>query len=75
MDEATQRNSALVEENAATSVVLERQAKAMDEQVAFFQVEGENVVSGEPKHVAKPHELTPRRPAGSAKQKWSSAAA
>jgi methyl-accepting chemotaxis protein len=39
MDEATQQNSALVEENAATSQVLEQQAKAMDEQVAFFRVE------------------------------------
>ena len=39
MDEVTQQNSALVEENAATAKTLEHQAKAMDEQVAFFQVE------------------------------------
>jgi methyl-accepting chemotaxis protein len=58
MDEATQRNSALVEENAATSVVLERQAKAMDEQVAFFQVEGETAVSGD-KHTNRPAVLRP----------------
>jgi len=38
MDEATQQNSALVEENAATAKTLEHQAKAMDEQVAFFQI-------------------------------------
>ena len=38
MDQATQQNSALVEENAATAKTLEHQAKAMDEQVAFFQI-------------------------------------
>jgi methyl-accepting chemotaxis protein len=37
MDEATQQNSALVEENAATAKVLEQQAKAMDERVSFFR--------------------------------------
>jgi methyl-accepting chemotaxis protein len=40
MDEVTQQNSALVEENAATAKTLEQQAKAMDERVAFFHVEG-----------------------------------
>ncbi len=38
MDEVTQQNSALVEENAATAKTLEHQAKVMDEQVAFFQL-------------------------------------
>ena len=38
MDEVTQQNSALVEENAATAKTLEHQAKAMDEQVAFFRI-------------------------------------
>ncbi|MBI1204582.1 MAG: HAMP domain-containing protein [Rhodopseudomonas sp.] len=38
MDEVTQQNSALVEENAATARTLEHQAKAMDDQVAFFQI-------------------------------------
>jgi len=38
MDEVTQQNSALVEENAATAKTLEQQAKAMDTQVAFFQI-------------------------------------
>ncbi|MCW5692858.1 MAG: HAMP domain-containing protein [Pseudolabrys sp.] len=38
MDQTTQQNSALVEENAATAKTLEHQAKAMDEQVAFFQI-------------------------------------
>jgi methyl-accepting chemotaxis protein len=38
MDEVTQQNSALVEENAATSRTLEHQVKAMDERVAAFSV-------------------------------------
>jgi methyl-accepting chemotaxis protein len=40
MDEVTQQNSALVEENAATAKTLEHQAKNMDEQVAFFRLDG-----------------------------------
>src|SRR3954451_356868 len=38
MDEVTQQNSALVEENAATAKELERQAAAMDDRVSFFRV-------------------------------------
>jgi methyl-accepting chemotaxis protein len=38
MDEVTQKNSALVEENAATAKALENRARFMDEQVAFFQI-------------------------------------
>ena len=37
MDETTQQNSALVEENAATAKTLEEQAKSMDERVASFR--------------------------------------
>ncbi len=40
MDEVTQQNSALVEENAATAKTLEHQAKAMGERVSFFRVGG-----------------------------------
>jgi methyl-accepting chemotaxis protein len=40
MDEVTQQNSALVEENAATAKTLEHQAHAMDERVAFFRIAG-----------------------------------
>ena len=39
MDEVTQQNSALVEENAATAKTLEQQAQTMDERVAFFHVD------------------------------------
>ena len=41
MDEATQQNSALVEENAATAKMLEQQAKTMDKCVAFFKLSGD----------------------------------
>ena len=39
MDDVTQQNSALVEENAATAKTLEHQAKAMDERVAVFKLD------------------------------------
>jgi methyl-accepting chemotaxis protein len=38
MDEVTQQNSALVEENAATARTLEQQSQAMDHQVGFFRL-------------------------------------
>jgi methyl-accepting chemotaxis protein len=39
MDEVTQQNSALVEENAATARTLEHQAKTMDERVSYFRID------------------------------------
>jgi len=51
MDEATQQNAALVEENAATAKALENQAQSMDEQVAFFKIDG---ASGVVETVKKP---------------------
>jgi methyl-accepting chemotaxis protein len=39
MDEVTQQNSALVEENAATAKTLESQSAAMSERVAFFRID------------------------------------
>ena len=38
MDEVTQHNSALVEENAATAKTLEHQAQSMNEQVSVFRL-------------------------------------
>jgi hypothetical protein len=38
-DEATQQNSALVDENAASAKTLENQALAMDQRVAYFQID------------------------------------
>jgi hypothetical protein len=47
MDEVTQQNSALVEENAATAKTLEQQARAMDERIAFFRIaENDTQVGG-----------------------------
>ncbi len=37
MDEVTQKNSALVEENAATAKTLEEQQVALNEQVSYFR--------------------------------------
>ena len=41
MDELTQQNSALVEENAATAKTLEQQSSVMAERIAFFRIEAE----------------------------------
>ena len=41
MDEVTQQNSALVEENAATAKTLEQQVKAMDARLAAFRLSAE----------------------------------
>ncbi len=41
MDEVTQQNSALVEENAASAKTLEHQSETMNQKVAFFQLEEE----------------------------------
>jgi methyl-accepting chemotaxis protein len=48
MDEVTQQNSALVEENAATAKTLDQQARAMCDQVAFFRIADD----AEPMHAA-----------------------
>jgi methyl-accepting chemotaxis protein len=65
MDEVTQQNSALVEENAATAKTLEQQAKAMDDQVAFFRlIEGGNIEV--PKAAPKSVVALPPKPAAPA---------
>jgi methyl-accepting chemotaxis protein len=46
MDEVTQQNSALVEENAATAKTLENQSTAMQERVDYFQLEGAGAPMG-----------------------------
>ncbi len=62
MDEVTQQNSALVEENAATAKTLEYQAKAMDEQVSVFQIAGGDAFRPSAAR-AEPVEAAPARPA------------
>ncbi len=67
MDQATQQNSALVEENAATAKTLENQAVAMTEKVAVFRLDnGAMSAATEP---------APRQPAAMAGAKTSAAAA
>jgi methyl-accepting chemotaxis protein len=61
MDEVTQQNSALVEENAATAKTLEHQAKAMDERVAFFKLD-----SADGEHTATPADAREHRPVAAA---------
>ena len=52
LDEVTQQNSALVEENAATAKALDLQSVEMTERVAFFKLtqdqDSEEQVEGEP---------------------------
>jgi methyl-accepting chemotaxis protein len=45
MDEVTQQNSALVEQNAAAAKALEQQSQAMHQRVSFFQLESTNDAS------------------------------
>jgi methyl-accepting chemotaxis protein len=64
MDEATQQNSALVEENAATAKTLAHQAAAMNERVSIFKL-GEASSAGD---VAPPSVVPLRRPAANGAQ-------
>jgi methyl-accepting chemotaxis protein len=59
MDEVTQQNSALVEENAATAKTLEHQSAAMGERVSFFQIDQPAVADA-----SSPAGTAPSRPAG-----------
>jgi methyl-accepting chemotaxis protein len=62
MDEMTQQNSALVEENAASTRTLEHQSGAMNEKVAFFRIDGDDAAA-----TPEPVIETPRKPEASAK--------
>ena len=67
MDEVTQQNSALVEENAATAKTLEHQAKAMDERVAFFKLAvGSDVMPVVP--TLRPAAVSTQQPAAAPKR-------
>jgi methyl-accepting chemotaxis protein len=48
MDEVTQQNSALVEENAATAKTLEQQAHVMDQRVAYFKIDDSHETAAAP---------------------------
>jgi methyl-accepting chemotaxis protein len=66
MDEATQQNSALVEENAATAKTLEEQQAAMTERISFFRF-GQGRAAAAPKPAARSQVTAPaaaaKRPA------------
>ena len=62
MDEVTQQNSALVEENAATAKTLEHQTRVMDEQIAFFKI----AEGGNAQRIAQAAAVNAQRPAGAA---------
>jgi methyl-accepting chemotaxis protein len=64
MDEVTQQNSALVEENAATAKALEDQASAMGQRIAAFKL---NQALDQARDHAGPKHASPR--AGAAKAK------
>jgi uncharacterized phage infection (PIP) family protein YhgE len=67
MDEATQQNSALVEENAAAAKSLEQQSQGMDERVSFFRLDDAPSVDAAP-----PPLVAFKRPvAGTARQQAS----
>jgi methyl-accepting chemotaxis protein len=65
MDEVTQQNSALVEENAATAKTLDQQAHAMSERVSFFRVadeaEAQRSYATKPQPGAKPKSVNNAR--------------
>jgi methyl-accepting chemotaxis protein len=66
MDEVTQQNSALVEENAATAKTLEQQSQAMDERVSFFHLEAREAArapASAPQRAAMAPSRAPAKPA------------
>jgi methyl-accepting chemotaxis protein len=69
MDEVTQQNSALVEENAATAKTLESQAGAMDHRVGVFQLDdaGSSAQVARPMIAKAPAASAPKRPASAPK--------
>jgi methyl-accepting chemotaxis protein len=60
MDEVTQQNSALVEENAATAKTLESQSGAMNDQVSKFIVDNAAVARSAPAQMEKVHAPAPK---------------
>jgi methyl-accepting chemotaxis protein len=62
MDQVTQQNSALVEQNAATSKTLEQQAAHMKERVSYFRLDAERGNAAAAAHVPV---QTARRPTAS----------
>ena len=72
MDEVTQQNSALVEENAATAKTLEHQANAMNDRVAAFHIVGGDFPALA--HEQRPVEIVRAKPQSPAVSKRTAAA-
>jgi methyl-accepting chemotaxis protein len=62
MDEVTQQNSALVEENAATAKTLEDQQRAMSEQIRFFHFDSGETAAPAARPAAAPAPAKPAAP-------------
>ena len=73
MDQVTQQNSALVEENAAAAKALEQQSQAMDERVSFFRLE--QVADAPPPVTARPAADAAKRHAADAAKRHAADAA
>jgi methyl-accepting chemotaxis protein len=70
MDEVTQQNSALVEENAATAKTLEHQANAMNERVDAFRIAGGDMAPpARPAAAKAPAAAKPQAPAAKRAEK------
>ena len=63
MDEVTQQNSALVEEDAATAKMLEELALSMNERVSFFRLAGEQKAAPAAEPASKPAATARPKPA------------
>jgi methyl-accepting chemotaxis protein len=62
MDEVTQQNSALVEENAASAKSLEQQSQTMDQRVSFFRVDDAHAVTAPKRPAAPPPRVVASNP-------------
>ena len=65
MDEVTQQNSALVEENAATAKTLESQSASLNERISSFKLDvNDKKIVSISKSAPPPRQRTPQRAAG-----------
>jgi methyl-accepting chemotaxis protein len=78
MDEVTQQNSALVEENAASAKTLEHQSVAMNQKVAFFKLDehaSDHIAHAAPAPITRAVPEAPKKAAPVAARKPVAAAA
>jgi hypothetical protein len=77
MDEVTQQNSALVEQNAAAAKSLEQQSQAMHERVSFFRIEDDTADGRGQRHFAGTKPLRPAQAVAALaapEKRWTAAA-